>query len=75
MPDRENLCWLFFMFLPFGYILLLSAIMLLLFAVNFWVYLWAIGLLNGIAFVWLMFRELSGLYEMLADFAVTRDDI
>lgn len=75
MPDRENLCWLFFMFLPLGYILLLSAIMLLLFAVNFWAYLWAIGLLNGIAFVWLMFRELSGLYEMLADFAVTRDDI
>lgn len=74
MPDSEGLCWLFFMLLPLGHTSL-YLFLLWVVGVDFWAYLWTIGLLNGIAFAWLMLRELSGLHEMLADFAVTRDDI
>jgi len=74
MPDSEGLCWLFFMLLPLGHTSL-SLFLLWVVGADFWAYLWTIGLLNGIAFAWLMLRELSGLHEMLADFAVTRDDI
>lgn len=40
-----------------------------------WVLTWGILLLNVAAFVWIMFRELSGFREMLSSIAATRDDI
>lgn len=37
--------------------------------------LWVIGVLNGVAAVWIVFREVVGLREMLDDIEADRDDI
>lgn len=37
--------------------------------------LWVAGVLNGAATVWIVFREVVGLREMLDDIEADRDDI
>lgn len=70
MPGQDGL------FLSFISLTAVHAMNLIAFlSAGLWVLVWGILLLNVAAFVWIMFRELAGLREMLGSIERTRVDI